>query len=87
MKFPNLLIIFFWKVLQIATLIFTFSCRSSVVDENKNFNDKYGATIEKLKSTRVEPKPIDLKAKLEFTAPVDQNVARYTNTNITIPEY
>ena len=90
MKFIDFSASFFWKIILIATLIIFASCRKNDDwDENKTFEARYSQDIEKIKASRIDPSPtkLDTNTRLEFTAPVDRDTARYTNNNITVPEH
>ena len=59
-------------------------------DNNALFNEKYAEDIEKIKEERTFPKldKKQSKIKLNFTAPIEHDSARYTNENTSeFPEY
>lgn len=90
MKFTNFSASFFVNSAFIIALVGLASCRpNDDWDQNKTFSGRYSKDIEEIKASRIDPSTIKLdpNAKLEFTAPVDQNSARYTNNNVAVPEY
>ncbi len=90
MKFIDFSASFFWKTILIATLLIFASCRKNDDwNENKTFEARYSQDIEKIKASRIDPSPtkLDTTTKLDFAAPVDRDTARYTNSNITVPEH
>ncbi len=90
MKFTNFSASFFLKGVFTLALIGLTSCGTNDKwDQNKTFSGRYGKDIEGIKASRIDPSAVklDTNTKLEFTAPIDQDVARYSNTNIAVPEY
>lgn len=89
MKLSNFSANYFVKsALVVLALSFSSCISKKVEDENKVFHEKFATDLEGLKISRVDPRQTQLDGqKLDFTAPIDQDSQRYTNSNITIPEY
>lgn len=81
----------FFRRTALLVIFLNVACigNNAIPDQNENFNKKYAKDLESVKASRVEPKgeKTGSDAKLNFTAPLEQDPARYTNSNITIPEF
>ncbi len=73
---------------SLVLIIVAVSCNNSRVwDSNKTFNSKFSKQVQEISQSRVEPKNTTPETKLDFTSPVEQNSARYTNAVVATPEY
>lgn len=68
-------------------VLFVACSSEKLPDSNKTFNEKYAVEVQKIKAVRVEQISSKSQERMNFNAPLDQDLSRYTNNNVTVPEY